>query len=178
MKKVSRNIYTSYTLENGELWLFRVRKKTKAIFLTREMAEEARLDYDFDKNSWFCYTLGCVRKIPDDEEFKSKLVIHNATGKWYVKLEYKDDIIVSDLYTTKKEAEEVKKYLDENRWSISALNNQKTNKSTCSRRYSGIIPTKQGYLLVDSNKKEYGLYDDLSTAEIERNKLRSRGISI
>lgn len=178
MKKISRNIFTSYSIENGDLWLFRVRKKTKAIFLTREMAEEARLDYDLEKSSWYCYTKRCIRVIPDDEEFKSKIILHRATGKWYVELRYEDDIIVSDLYQTKKEAEEVQKYLDSERWSIPALNNQKKNKSTCSRRYSGIIPTKQGYLLIDSNKKEYGLYSDLDTAEIERNKLRSKGVSI
>jgi hypothetical protein len=104
--------------------------------------------------------------------------MHNATGKWYVLNEYKDDKIVSDLYSTKKEALEVQKYLDSQRWSIPALNNQKRNKSTCSRRYSGIVPTKDGYVLMDSEKNQYGIYETLPEAEKERNSLRSRGISI
>jgi hypothetical protein len=178
MKKHSRNIFSAYTWEHGELWLFRVRKKNRGIFLTRAMAEEARMDYDFDKQSWYCYTKKCIRIIPEEDEFKSKVVMHNATGKWYVLNEYKDDKIVSDLYSTKKEALEVQKYLDSQRWSIPALNNQKRNKSTCSRRYSGIVPTKDGYVLMDSEKNQYGIYETLPEAEKERNSLRSRGISI
>lgn len=177
MKKISRNIYTHYSYSDGILYSLRVRGKNLGLFLTKEMAEEARMDFDFEKWKWSSYTKDVLTKIPDDFEIHSKLVLH-PNGKWYVKLPFKDDILVSDLYSTKKEAEEIKEYLDENRWSIESLNHQKWERTTCARKYSGILPTREGYLVVSSEKKEYGLFQTLKEAEDERNKLRSRGIVI
>lgn len=174
MKHISRNIFSKYTYENGLLYVFRVNKKNRGIFLTQEMAEEARLENDFDKSMWRGYTLDNITQLPEDEVVPSKIRLHLPTGRWYVELRYKDDIIVSDLYSNKKEVKEIQEYLDRNRWSVKALNHQKKEKSQCTRQYAGILPTKQGYLVVDSDKNEYGLFEKLEEAVLKRNEIRSR----
>lgn len=178
MEHISRGIWKSHTIEQGELYVLKTTKKRIGEYLSYKIAIENRKQYDFEKDLWTNYSLDNDTVIPDDVEIKSKLKYDFYTGYCYVELDYKDDIIVSDLYRTKKQAQQIQQMLDRERWSVQALNLQKKTKTTANRKFAGIIPLKNGFLLKDVFDTEYGIYKDLTEAMVERNRLRALGVLI
>lgn len=169
MKLISRNIgYTHATW--GNIYYLMKYGKIVGKYMTLEHVLEARKEQDFEKKSWN----KCSEPIP--QEIDSILLPHYSDGKFYTELRLTNyEILVSDLYDNKKDCRQVKDWLDEHRWGYKYLNLQKQLGLDCCRKYSGILPTKQGYIVVDVNNKEFGTVGTLDEAVSLRNHLREKG---
>lgn len=170
MRRICRNIYHS----DDDRFHFKERGHSKASFKTFEEAIEKRKLYDFVKKEWKPYNdLGYVEK-----DIPSTVMYQPNYKMYYVQLEYNNfEILVSDLYKW-NEVHEVQRYLDKERWSLEALNYLKKVGVDGTREYAGILPIKEGYLIIDAQHNEYGLKQSLEEAVEIRNQLRKDGVII
>ena len=176
MKKISRNIYHEYIIGVGDVYTLLIKGESKGKFLNLEDCQMARKEFDFKKESWKPYLDGLTEL---DFDFKSNIIAHRETKSHYVEVRLPNyEILVSDLYSKFAHVREVKKYLDDNNWSVQALNTQKRLGIEGCRSYSGVLPLHEGYLVIDSDKNEYGLFQKLEDAINLRDDLREKGVII
>lgn len=176
MKHISRGIWVKQTPRFEKVFVFKVKHKVKGEYLSLDMAENARKEYDFEKEKWTCIGTACTDKIKTD--FMSRIKQDLTTGCWYAEVVLVDDILVSDLYRYKKEIEEIRKFLDNEKWSVTALNLQKRIHNFAPRKYAGILPTKEGYLVKDTEGKKHGTFETVEEAVTKRDLLRNEGVVI
>ena len=174
MRRLCRNIYISDYESNQPLYYFKERGHIKASFKSFEEAVEKRKLYDFLKKEWKPYNeLGYVEK-----DIPSSIMKEPHYNMYYAQLEYNNyEILVSDLYKW-DDVQEVQRYLDKERWSLTALNYLKMVGVEGCREYAGILPLKEGYLIIDAEHNEYGLKQSLEEAVKLRNSLRRDGVII
>lgn len=173
MKQISRNIgYTHATW--GDRYYLLQYGHIVSEYMTLEHVLMARKEADFQKKSWN----KCNEDIP--AEIKSDLMYYHPDGMFYCELKLTNyEILVSDLYNNKKDCQQVRKWLDENRWGYKYLNLQKVLGVECCREYAGILPTKTGYIIMDTDNKIHAEnISELDEAVNIRNHLRDKGVLI
>lgn len=142
-------------------------------YLDFESAADRRRVHDWEKPRW---TYIGLQNILKPIEPKSTIMLDYATGKYYVRWKMVDDELVSDLYSTKVEAKQAKRYLDKKKWHISALNTLKKEGLKVMGKYSGILPTKEGYVIMDFEKNVYGKCETLEEAMLLKKEVEEEGV--
>lgn len=145
----------------------------KDYYLDYNSAADRRRVHDWEKPRWTHIGLNNIHK---PIESKSKILMDYATGKYYVRWKMIDDELVSDLYSTKVEAKQAQRYLDKYEWSITALNKLKKDGLKAMSKYSGILPTKEGYIIMDFKKTIYGKAESLEEAMEIKQDLEEEGV--
>lgn len=173
MKQISRNIGHTHASWGDRYYLLKYGHIVSE-YMTLEHVLMARKEQDFEKKSWNV----CKEDIPAD--IKSDLLFHHEFGKFYCELKLTNyEILVSDLYKSKKDCQQVQKWLDENRWGYKYLNLQKKVGVECCREYAGILPTKNGYIIMDTENQVHAEnIEELDEAVKVRNHLREKGVLI
>ena len=148
---------------------------TRTKYYTLEMARDARRHYDWNKKKW--NTIGCHKKLLNPQ--KSTIEKDPATKKWYVAKKTEDDILVTDPVRNKADAIKIKEYLDREGWTLSNLNILKFKGLDNLRKtdkYSNILPLKEGYVIIDKNKKIYNKPCSLQEAVDLKYRLLQEGL--
>lgn len=175
MDKLSRMIGTTYSPEQGDLYYLLDHKQIIGKYLTLEAAEEARREHDFTKAKW-C-SIGLDNRLDAGAIWEAGIDQDMYTGQYYVKCVCPDDIIVSDLCRSRQEAKDIKKWLSKKNFHVHYLNSFKKDKNA-NRKFAGIIPLKDGFLIQDTTKKRHGIYKDIQEALMKRDSLRAEGVWI
>lgn len=174
MKPIERLISVKHDVDVGEVYAFANRHRPDyQFFLSLEMAQEKRRVYDQQKSQWT--QVGVHNEYQWTKKSFSRIMKDERTGFFYVSLELADDILVSDLYPRKR-VEQIQKYLDQNNWSKKALNTLKKSGYESLEPYYGILPTREGYQIMDYKGTKYGLFPKLDGAVKYRNTLLQKGV--
>jgi hypothetical protein len=173
MRQISRNIYHHFA-DDKDIYYFKYGGHIKGIYFTLGEALNRRKKEDFQKKEWKPYNKEGYLTKP----FRSYIQYDSETGLYYSQVSLDGfEILVSDRYKF-EEAHEVQRYLDKEKWSLKALNQLKMIGVDACRDYAGILPLKEGYLIIDSEHNEWGLKQTLKEAVEYRNTLRRDGVVI
>lgn len=171
-ERVERCILKTNTIDGTYYQFVDPRDNTRTTCLSLEQAQEIRREWDWHKERW--------SKIGVDNEvtFKdhSKVIYDWYSGKWYASRECEEDILVSSLYSSPRDAERVKNFLDEEGWTSFNLTREKQYRGEVTNKYNGILPTRDGYLIRDNDGNKYGYYHTLDEAREKKNELVKEGV--
>lgn len=174
MRPIERLIGLKHDVDVGEVYVYANRHRPDyEFFLSLEMAQEKRRLFDQKKTHWT--KIGVHDEYRWTKKSRSSVLQDKASGFFYVQMPLADDILVSDLYP-KKRVHEIQKYLDKNDWSKKALNTLKRSGYESLEKYYGILPTREGYQIMDYNSTKYGLFDNLREAVKYRDLLLKKGV--
>lgn len=183
MRQVERLINVHEDANLGDIYFVGERHRVSIEykrFLSLEMAREHRREYDQSKEHWTYVGRDKTSLVEDYKWIKgerSKTLRDPSNGLYYASLKLEDDILVSDLYPRTK-IKDIKEYLDEHQWSLKALNKLKMRGFEGISQYYGILPTREGYQIMDMDKKRYGCFESLEEAVHERDILVQKGVSL
>lgn len=170
MERVERSIVIRRNYKVGDIYYFITPDKKYEAHSSLEEARTARRYSDWKKTKW-TYAGGTHKNV-----IKEGVKYDPSIQKHYAFLRLPDDIIVSQPYTERKKAYEVLRYLHDNNWSIQALNHEIRDGVGATLKYSHILPTREGYIVMDDTKKTYGCFKTLEEAYKEKEKLMSKGV--
>lgn len=174
MPQIERNIWEEFSVIKGHIFYFKHPKThRRSVHSSLEEAQIDRREFDWEKDRWT--RVGINNSYYLESDVKSHLATDPVTGGWYAYLRLENDILVSRRYKSRHDAIKIKKYLDKHNWSIQALNKEIKDGIRTVHKYNNIIPTRKGYVIMDSDKKEYGCFEKLEDAYNFKKDLEKQG---
>ena len=174
-KLIERCIYEEKDISRGHYYYFvHPVTRTKIVHSTLAEEQKERRYYDWQKKLWTVH--GCNHDYMPIGD--SKVRYDAECECWYCYKPLIDDILVSQQYYSKFDAKRIQKYLDKHDWSLKALSREIKYGLAVTHKYSNILPTQRGYLVVDNDKNEYGCFEKLEDAYQYKIKLINGGVDI